>query len=228
MDALEKYFNLMQQRPEIFRNPEGEGVIKIITDRQRILEEQAKILEKLRADGKPDYWIDIGVLAEDSWSIIVRDLVEFPDGHISGYVRWLNRRSQEQGSYNVVLMCVRGDEVLLIRKFDHDARDFGWEFPRGFGESGLSSVENARKELEEEVGITNASFHELTTVHEGAGGTTVYRVEVPLEQKVSVDLSEGISAYRWVSKVELEEIVLRGQLRDYFSYWAFGLVKIKS
>ena len=164
MDSLDKYFQLMQEHPELFRNPNEEGVIKIIIDRERILQEQATIRKSLQAEGNPECWIDIGVLAEDSWSLIIRDLVEFPDGHVAGYVRWLNRRSQEGGSFNVVLMCVRGDQVLLIRKFDHDARDFGWEFPRGFGELGLSAEENARKELEEEIGIICATFHELTTV----------------------------------------------------------------
>jgi len=164
VDSLDKYFQLMQEHPELFRNPDEEGVIKIITDRERILQELAIIRANLQAEGNPECWIDIAVLAEDSWSLIVRDLVEFPDGHVGGYVRWLNRRSQEGGSFNVVLMRMRDDQVLLIRRFDHDTRDFGWKIPRGFGEVGLTAEENARKELEEEIGIICATFHELTTV----------------------------------------------------------------
>lgn len=139
MDSLRKYLALMQERPDMFRNKGEEGEIKIIADENRILFEQKKIRAKLKKEGNPPHWIDIGVLVEDQWFYILRDMVEFPDGRVGGYVRWINRKSEEGGGFNSVLMCVQGDRVLMIRKFRHEERNWSWEVPRGFGEPGLSA-----------------------------------------------------------------------------------------
>src|SRR5690606_37420874 len=128
-----KYFNLMRRHPELFKNNGEKGEIKIIADRKRILSEQRKIRAQFKKVGKPASWIDIGVLAEDEWAYILRDLVEFPDGRVGGYTRWVNRKSSEGGGFNSVLMCVQDDKVLMIRKFRHEERGWSWEFPRGFG-----------------------------------------------------------------------------------------------
>lgn len=223
MDTLKKYLTLIQESPEMFRNKGEKGEIKIIADEKRIRAEQKKIHVKLRKDGKPANWIDIGVLAEDEWFYILRDMVEFPDGRVGGYVRWINRKSAESGGINSVLMCMQGDKVLMIRKFRHEERDWSWEFPRGFGEPGLSAKKNARAELYEEIGVSNAKLTCLTKVKEGKGGTAVFLVEIPKRQKITLETQEGIAKYRWVKMSKLEQIVKKGQLSDWFSLWAYAL-----
>jgi ADP-ribose pyrophosphatase len=228
MDILKKYLNLMQERPDLFRNKGETGEIKIITDENRIRTEQEKIRARLKKDGKPVCWIDIGVLAEDQWFYVLRDMVEFPDGRVGGYVRWINRKSAEGGGINSVLMCMQGDKVLMIRKFRHEDRDWSWEFPRGFGEPGLSAEKNARTELLEEIGVSNAKLTCLTKVREGKGGTAVFLVEIPKGQKITLEKQEGIAKYRWVKLARLEQIVKKGQLSDWFSLWAYSLAKKKA
>ncbi len=225
MNSLEKYFLLLKKQPELFRNSGDVGEIKIITDKKRILAEQKKIRAKLRKEGKPSNWIDIGVLAEDQWFYVLRDIVEFPDGRVGGYIRWINRKSTEGGGFNSVLMCVQGDKVLMIRKFRHEERNWSWEFPRGFGEPGLSAEKNARTELLEEIGVSNAKLTCLTKVKEGKGGTAVFLVEIPKGQKITLETHEGIAKYRWVKMTKLEQIVKKGQLSDWFSLWAYSLLK---
>ncbi|MCL4275856.1 MAG: NUDIX domain-containing protein [Anaerolineales bacterium] len=225
MDTLKKYLNLMQERPEMFHNKGEKGEIKIITNEKQIRAEQKKIRAKLRKDGKPANWIDIGVLAEDQWFYVLRDMVEFPDGRVGGYVRWINRKSAESGGINSVLMCMQGDKILMIRKFRHEERDWSWEFPRGFGEPGLSAEQNARAELQEEIGVSNAKLTCLTKVKEGRGGTAVFLVEIPKGQKITLETQEGIAKYRWVKMGKLEQIVQKGQLSDWFSLWAYALAK---
>src|SRR5215208_1631015 len=122
MNDLDKYFTLMHEQPEMFRNSGEAGEIRIITDKERILAEQKKIRAKLKKERNPPHWIDIGVLAEDQWFYILRDMVEFPDGKVGGYIRWVNRKSSEGGGFNSVLMCVQDDKVLMIRKFRHEER----------------------------------------------------------------------------------------------------------
>lgn len=227
MNHFQKYMSLMQERPDLFTNKGEEGEIRIITDEKRILAEQKKIRSKFKKQGKPSCWIDIGVLAEDEWFYILRDMVEFPDGRVGGYVRWINRKSEEGGGWNSVLMCAQGDKVLMIRKFRHEERNWSWEFPRGFGEPDLSAEENARMELQEEIGISNAKLTCLTTVKEGKGGTAVFLVKIPKDQRIILERHEGLSKYRWVTMKQLEQIVENGQLIDWFSLWAYALAKTK-
>lgn len=225
MRSLEKYFFLLEQNPKLFENKGDPGEFKIITDKKRILAEQKKIRAKLKKEGKPSHWIDIGVLSEDEWFYTLRDMVEFPGGTTGGYIRWINRKSEEGGAYNVVLMCVQDDRVLMIRRFRHEERNWSWEFPRGFGEIGLSAERNARKELQEEIGISNAKLTCLTRVKEGKGGTAVFLVEIPKGQKIALETQEGISKYKWIRISKLEQIVKNGQFIDWFSLWAYSLAK---
>ncbi len=148
-------------------------------------------------------------------------------GQVGGYVRWINRKSEEGGGFNSVLMCVQGDKVLLIRKFRHEERNWSWEFPRGFGEPGLSAEKNARTELEEEIGVSNAKLTCLTKVKEGNGGTAVFLVEIPKGERIILEKHEGLSKYKWIKMTQLEQIVKKGQLSDWFSLWAYTLFLVK-
>jgi len=223
---MKKYFALMELHPDLFRNVDETGIIKIIKKQTRILEEQVKIRKKLESEGKPTCWIDIGVLSEDQWFYVVRDMVEFPDGKVGGYIRLINRKSYE-GGFNVVLICFRHKRVLMIKRFRHEYRDWSWEFPRGFGEAGLSAEKNATKELVEEIGVMPSRLIQLTNVPEGSGGTAVFYAEIPDGEKIKTDANEGIADYRWVSIVDMEQLIIQGQLTDWFSLWAYSLLKIK-
>lgn len=226
MSQLSAYFELMAEHPEWFHNTGEAGEIKIITDEKRILAEQKKIRARLKKEGKPTSWIDIGVLAEDQWFYVLRDMVEFPDGQTGGYIRWINRKSKEAGGFNVVLMCVQDEKVLLIRKFRHEARAWSWEFPRGFGEPGLSAEKTAIMELQEEVGIPHAELTCLTRLQEGEGGTTAFLAKISNRLEIVPDPHEGIQTYRWVTKQTLEEMIKSGQLQDSFTLWTYLLAKI--
>jgi len=225
MNSLNKYFSLMEERPDLFQNRGEMGEIQIITDKKRIVAEQKKIRAQLRKEGNPPRWIDIGVLAEDQWFYILRDMVEFPDGRVGGYNRWIGRKSEEGGGFNVVLICMQNDRVLMIRKYRHEERNWVWEFPRGYGEPGLSAEENAMAELREEIGISNAKLTLLTKVKLGKGGTAVFLVRIPEKQTITLQIGEGIAKYRWIKMSKLGEIIKKGQLSDWFSLWAYALVK---
>jgi ADP-ribose pyrophosphatase len=226
MSALSKYLDLVKQHPDLFRNTGEPGEIKIITDENQIRKEQRKIKTRLKKEGKPGSWIDIGVMSEDQWVWVVRDLVQFPDGRIGGYIRWINRKSQE-GGFGSVLMCIQGEKVLMIRKYEHEGRKWYWEFPRGFGEPELTAEENALKEIEEEIGIKNPKLTKLTEVRSGKGGTAAFVVEIPENEEIILEKAESITNYRWVSYNELDEIIKQGKLSDWFSLWAYALFSFK-
>jgi ADP-ribose pyrophosphatase len=218
---------MMKEYPALFRNTGEMGEIKIITNPKQIKVEQKRIREELRKKGSPASWIEIGLLSEDQWFWVVRDMVEFPDGKIGGYIRFINRMSNEAGGFNVILMCVQNNKVLMIRKYRHETRSWSWEFPRGFGEAGLTAEENAQKELQEEIGAKATQLTLLANAAEQKGGTAVFYAEIAPEQKITLDVGEGIASYRWVSQPELDDLVSQGKLVDWFSLWAYALAKAK-
>ncbi len=219
-NALEKYFSLMKEYPDLFRNSGEFGEVKIITDKKRILTEQKKIRARLKEEGNPPEWIEIGVLSEDQWFYTIRDMVEFPDGHVAGYIRWINRKSQE-GGFGVVLICRQKGKYLLIKKFHHEDRAWSWEFPRGFGEPGLTARQNARKELMEEVGVKKAKLTHLATIRDGEGGVSAFLADIPTDQTIILEIGEGIAKFQWVSKKQLEKMIKQGTVNDPYSLWTY-------
>ncbi len=226
--CLQKYLALLQEHPLWFRNTGQPGEIRIITDLDRIVTEQHKLHLRLQAEGKPLSWIEIGVLAEDEWFYVVRDLVEFPDGKVGGYLRRINRKSQEAGGWNVVLMCLQEDRILLLRKFRHEKRGWNWEFPRGFGEAGLTAEETALLELSEEIGVYEAELTRLVTIPEDKGGTVAFLVKIPPGQTIVLNSHEGIQASIWVPKKDFEKMIKTGEFYDPLSLWAYLTAKVSS
>ncbi|HLO15075.1 MAG TPA: NUDIX domain-containing protein [Anaerolineales bacterium] len=225
MDSFKMYLELMQERPELFRNTDEPGEIKIIKDPERILAEQKRIRAELRANGHPGHWIDIGVLSEDEWFWTVRDMVEFPGGFVWGYIRQIDRKVQD-GGFGVILMCVKENQVLLIKRFRHEERGWSWEFPRGFGDPNKTAEENALNELEEELRVKDAHLELLAEIKNGNGGLCAYLVNILPSQEIRVDTREGISENRWISLDDLDKLVLQGRFSDWFSLWAYSLSKI--
>jgi len=216
----------MKEHPQLFNNPDEQGVIRIITDPDKIKTLQAQKKKEYKEDGKKPEWIDIGVLSEDPWFWVVRDLVEFPDGKIGGYLRVLNRKSLDGGT-NVVMFATMGGKVVLLRRFSHDNRDWIWEIPHGFGEPGLSAEECARKELEEETGLKPKSMA-LVGLMEGPDGSTAFYYAELMEGETKPDIGEGISKCELVSLLEFEQLLLGGKITDWFATITYLMCKSKN
>jgi ADP-ribose pyrophosphatase len=219
MDNLDKYFSLMQERPELFINTGDPGELRIIKDPDRIRVEQARIQEKLRLEEKPENWIDIGILAEDEWEYIVRDLVEFPNGRIGGFRREINRKKLEGGT-GAVIMPVQGDKVLLLNHYRHETREWFWEFPRGWGTVGLSAEENAKKELMEEVGLAP---QKLILVWRDPATVFFYAEMQRGEPHLQDD--EPMQRIELVTIKELESWISRSKITDWFTILTFLMAK---
>ncbi|MBC7879148.1 MAG: NUDIX hydrolase [Anaerolineales bacterium] len=222
MASLTKYFKLMKEHPQLFVNPDEEGIIRIITEREELRRLQAKLKKEYKEVGKKPEWIDIGILAEDQWEYIVRDLVEHPDGRIGGYTRSISRASLK-GGIGVVVMPVQGDKVLLLKHFRHETRSWYWEFPRGFGEPGLSAEENAKKELLEEVALSPKRLVEVGS----DPGTVFYYAELN-EGEPQKPADEAIQKIELLNLDELENWIFSGQITDWFTIMAYIMYKRKT
>ena len=221
MDSLSKYFSLMQERPELFRNTGEPGEIRIIDNKERILSEQERMRAQLEKEGKPACWIDIGILAEDEWEYVVRDLVEFPDGRIGGWRRNINRKKVEGGT-GVVVMPVQGSKVVLLKHFRHEDRDWHWEFPRGWGTPGLSAEENAGKELAEEIGLLPSKLVQVWR----DPATAFFYAELQEGEPQNQD-GEAIQRIDLLDIVDLDNWIMSGKITDWFTILTFLMAKNK-
>ena len=228
MASIIKYFQLKKKYPHLFRYAGDDGVIKIITDPTLLLKEQIRLWFEMIKQRKPLNWVDIGLVSEDGWFWVVRDLVEFPgkDKMRWGFIRFINKKSH-QGGFNVVLIPKQAEKYIVIEHFRHEDRGWSWEFPRGFGTVGLTAVANAQKELREELGVTVAEPKEFIRIPEGNGATIIYFSEIPVNEEIHIEIEEGIRQYKTLTESELGEWILEGKITDLFTVWAYALAKAK-
>jgi ADP-ribose pyrophosphatase len=96
--------------------------------------------------------VGFGVLYEDKYIRLVKDPVVFPNESMGGYVRILNS-TESNHTGGAVIIPIIGEQVAFVRVFRHATRSWEIELPRGFQDPHISESENARKEIQEELGV---------------------------------------------------------------------------
>lgn len=211
-----EYSELMQSEPELFTNSEEQGGIRILTDREQILQVE-RVLRR-----------EIGVLYEDEYVRLVRDAVIFPNMSKGTYIRILPRRTESA----VAVLAVSEGKILLLRHFRHSLRKWMWEIPRGFGEYGLTAEENAEKELREETRIGGVRLEYLGIICPDSGlisgRVSVFFAEFPAGCRLGKqDELEAVSAYRLMSRKELQKMAESGEMLDGITLSAVALAVLR-
>lgn len=220
--GIDAYLDLIAQYPHLIRDPGQQ--LPVVTDRNTLLEQQEILYRNADAKGHARIWYDLGIVAQDRWVVVLRDLVRFPNGSYGGYIRTLNRRSQiERSGKDVVILVTIGGKVLLMKHFRHDDRQWHWECPRGFGEAGLSAEENARKEVLEETGLEILSMHPLNSTDE----QIAYFHAECAGNAVNGDDQESIDTFTLVDADTLTQMLRNGQVSDPYTVRAITLASVK-
>lgn len=206
-----RYTELIAQWPYLFQN---NGPLKIVTDWE-IVEAYQRRTGKL-----------IGVRYESPYNILVVDLVFEKEEIFFPYERLLPAVARGAA---VCIPEFRGKYVLL-RQYRHAMRDYQFAFPRGFATEGLAGSENAKKELEEELGADIKCIEYLGDVIADSG-ITGNRVGIYLCHINQFHLHqghEGIVDSICVSKENLEEMIRENKLSDGYSLSAYSyLISMK-
>jgi ADP-ribose pyrophosphatase len=223
---MNDYKRMMIQHPSLFRN--DDALLRIISDSETITDWERTKGRELQSQDSPVEWAKIGIILDDPFFIVFRDLVEFPDGTKRGYSRVVNRADLE-GGQGVVVMPVLDDKLLLLRQFRHPTRSWHFEFPRGYGEPGISPEENAAKELYEETGGTASRLTPIGKLHSNSGfeATPVSLFMASLASIGEPEAAEGISSFEWLSCRQFEEWVATGKVTDCFSIAAYSQAKFQ-
>ena len=214
---LDEYLKLILQNPALIE-PE-DAPLRIITDRYAIETWQEENGEK-----------EIGVMLQDRYITVIRDLVEFPDGFVGGYNRIINTAFFSKGGVGSVVLPVKDGNILLIKIFRHPTRQWSIEIPRGFGEPDLSPEEIAHKEINEEINGEIEKVVDLGEFHNNTGleRNYVHLYLAYLSKVGEPRKAEGIEKIIWVSVKELENMIAKGEITDGFTIGAYTRAKLNN
>ena len=206
-DCINEYFALIKERPELFLES---NIYRIVTDIDKIRKFEREHNKK------------IGVIYKSQFNTFVVDLVE-SEGGLLAYERVIPSATGR----GVVCIPIIDGKILLLKQYRHGIRDFQLGFPRGFGENGLTSEENVKKELFEEIGAKtiDCRFIGSVTPDSGISGT---RCDVFLARVESYDESRNIEGIVDVIPMKpdilLQKITAK-EIDDSFTLSAFALLK---
>lgn len=221
------YSSLVKLHPKLFNNENA--LIKIIEGTNEISKWQEQRRITLQDHGFSQEWADIGIVFDDPSIVILRDLVEFADGYRNGYIRIYNRAFLEGGAAGVVVLPEKDGKLLLIQHYRHATRMRHWEIPRGFGESGVDAMTQARVEVKEEINGEVAEMFELGIVYNNTGleGNPINLFFARMASVGEMEIQEGIENPMWVSVPELETMIADGEITDGFTIAAYTRAKLK-
>jgi ADP-ribose pyrophosphatase len=207
-DCMERYRALVTDRPERFRNPDGD-IYEILLDDQQIDRARRAAHSQRCADGLATEDTRVGVLAVDPYLIVMRDAVRFADGSYGLY----NRVMVPRGA---AILPVLGSSIALLHRFRHGTRGWHLEAPRGVF-SGVGTLsDQARRELLEEMGSTPSELIQLGGLH-STTGCLDEELQLYLARIDTVgrpDKHEAIESIQVLPIPAVERLIAEGEITD--------------
>lgn len=223
---MEDYAELIQSFPELF--DAEDAPLKILKDPKEILNYQDQHKKFLLENHLPEEWANIGIVLSDPYIIVLRDLVQFPDGHKNGYCRIVFRPELHKAA-GVAVLPVYENRILLISHFRHSTRSWHLEVPRGYGEIMISAEENARKEIDEEIGGEISELTGLGSLYPETGfeRQCVDLFMCRLTKFGKPDINEGITDIYTYTIEEFENAICEGEINDSFTIACYARAKLR-
>ncbi|MEM7577190.1 MAG: NUDIX hydrolase [Planctomycetota bacterium] len=203
------------------------GEIELVTDPHAA----AGFAQAQRQAGKSDR---LGVVYEDPYILLVRDLVRFPNGSLGTYLR-LIERSSLGGAIGAAVFAVHDGRLLLLKQYRHATRSWELELPRGRRDAGdEADLETARREFAEEVGWPIARLKPLGTMvpNSGilAGHAALFYAELadgPPANTEHAEATEALGGTRFLDADQVAHALREGTLRDSFTLAALALAQAR-
>lgn len=223
MSLRADYDAFAQAHPELFENPPEAGFF-ILLDEKDILEAERQMAQRLEAKGLPVEWAKAGIAYQDQYRMVLRDAVRFPNQLLGIYTRIVR-----DGVPGVIILPIYQGQVLLIRHFRHATRTWHLEIPRGYGEQGSSSDEDARRELKEEIGAPASRLVSLGRSYPDTGALSEYNAFFYAEVEVygTLEADEAIVELLPTPIPEFERMIRDNEIEDGFTLTAYALAKAK-
>ena len=221
MSDYAEYLALVDAFPDLFKNPPDAG-FKILLNDAEIKKAARDAATRLRTEGKPDEWAEVGVAFKDQYTLILRDAVRYPDGSLGTYIRSI---SPVPG---VVILPVWQQQILVIKHFRHATRTWHLEIPRGYGSS-MDTLASARRELAEEIDASGVTWTELGQTYPDTGATNsiVALFYAEVQSYGQPDRKEAISEILPTSIENFERMISENTLTDGYLLAAYAKAKAR-
>jgi ADP-ribose pyrophosphatase len=223
---IHDYLDFAKRHPDIFEN--DQAMLKVVMDPDSINSWHESQRRELANKNLPPEWADIGIILNDPYILVLRDLVEFPGGRKGSYFRVLNQ-ADLRGGQGVVVLAKMDNKYLLLHQYRHPTRSWSLEVPRGFGEAGIPAEQQANNEVKEEVEGEIAELIDLGIYYSNTGleGNKVKLFYAKLKSVGKPAQEEGIESLFWVSLAELEEMIANEKITDGFTIAAYTRAKLR-
>jgi len=223
------HYQLFQKKyPQFFTNENFP--FQIVTDPKIIKQWQENERKILKKKKQPLSRADIGIIVDDPYFLLIRDLVIFPNGEMRGYTRLITRAILDNGE-GVVVLPMYENKIILLHQFRHATRQWHYEFPRGYGEPDISPQENAIKEIHEEISssVEKSDLIDLGKFYNNTGfeGHPVSLFFATLASIGEPNKNEGIKDIIFLSPEELSDWIRDGKITDGFTIAAYTLAKFR-
>ncbi|MGP7995848.1 MAG: NUDIX hydrolase [Streptosporangiaceae bacterium] len=166
-----------------------------------------------------------GIVYRDDYYLLLRDAVQFRDGSVGSYIRLIHAA----GSGGAAVLPLVDGKLVLIHHQRHATRSSHWEVPRGFGRPGEDPLETARREVAEELGVTNPDLRKLGSVHSDTGASNGHTMlYLALIDKVGqLESDEGIDGVCQVTPEDFDSMLRAGEITDSFTLAAVLQARVR-
>lgn len=166
-----------------------------------------------------------GVMYQDKYVTLVKDAVRFANGTLGTYIRFIESDASKRGC--VVLPVLENGSIVLVKHWRHATQSYLYEIPRGFGHPDLNAIENAEKEIKEEIGVGINEIVFLGNVHPDSGlfekEVSMFMVKIENETFTCFDESEAIEDIVCCTISDIQAMIKNGELKDSFTLTAISM-----
>lgn len=149
---------------------------------------------------------------ENSWMKVRRDEVVHTSGLKSTY------EVIEQKTHFIVVIPIKDGQLYLVDQFRYPTQQRSIEFPEGGLKTGEAPIDGAKRELQEETGLTSSNITQLGFLYLANGNQTqgyyVFLAEDCVEGKRSPDATEEDLVVKMFTKEEVEKMIHDGTIKD--------------
>ena len=155
---------------------------------------------------------------------LVEDEVELPSGKKIQYLR-----QEYSGRGGVIVICRKGDKILVQREYSYPVDEILWQFPGGKIEADETPEQAAMRELAEESGIKAENAKCIGWFYSDNRRTNarLFVVEcdyVTDDEKARPDDTEFIES-EWIENGQISQMIRRGEVRNYAMLAAWGMLQ---
>ena len=220
-DPIEAYQALIRDYPHLVARPGDHHTheIELVTGADAMRRAQASFERRyaLHEKGVPAHAASrVGLLAQDPYLLVLREVVTFPSGAQGLYNRTLSRSTLDGGPPGAFCLPVTAQgKLLLSREYRHQERAWRLGLLGGFRDPGETAETAARREAVEESGAQVPVLALLGELDANGEATPLFtgRIEGP-RRAVHPDDGEALTTPLEVTPQALRQIVAAGSYTD--------------